>query len=357
MVFLSQVCALCAQLDTLWTPECVVLFTWVNFLVEESLEFLGVSTSNPEAYCLKVEVKQKAVSGALSDHCGSQDGACVRLLTAMQQYDEDQRAITFKQNYHDCNVCFSSKLGSDSIQFFPCRHSFCAECATAYFEVQIREGDVKSLRCMDPDCASEARPDQVEGLVSKELYSRYDSLLLQKYLESSEDIVVCPARICQSPVVKDGGSSNMASCPKCRLVFCVLCRRTWHGVSPCDLGNAKRHQIVKQYREGTQEQRDALTKQYGPLVKRYMEESISEEWLDENSKACPTCGCHIQKTEGCNKMTCTRCRNHFCWMCLAKLNRGDPYKHFSDRKTDCYNRLFDGMTEDEFWEDEAFFED
>ena len=48
---------------------------------------------------------------------------------------------------------------------------------------------------------------------------------------------------------------------------------------------------------------------------------------------------------------CTSCRNHFCWLCLAKLNAADPYEHFRMGKSVCAGLLFDGMANPD-WDDE-----
>ncbi|XP_067221576.1 E3 ubiquitin-protein ligase RNF14-like isoform X2 [Chanodichthys erythropterus] len=64
--------------------------------------------------------------------------------------------------------------------------------------------------------------------------------------------------------------------------------------------------------------------------KQLFQESLNEVWLKDNSKRCPSCGTHIQKIMGCNKMTCFSCQTHFCWICLKVLNRTDPYSHFRE---------------------------
>ena len=59
-----------------------------------------------------------------------------------------------------------------------------------------------------------------------------------------------------------------------------------------------------------------------------------------------------QKMDGCNKMTCTKCREYFCWLCNGSLSRSNPYAHYSAKGSKCQNRLFEGMEDDDLWDDE-----
>uniref|UniRef100_A0A8D0URW8 Ring finger protein 14 n=1 Tax=Sus scrofa TaxID=9823 RepID=A0A8D0URW8_PIG len=71
--------------------------------------------------------------------------------------------------------------------------------------------------------------------------------------------------------------------------------------------------------------------------------TLSGKWLS------PT-----QKLDGCNKMTCTGCMQYFCWICMGSLSRANPYKHFTDPASPCFNRLFHAVdVNGEVWEDEA----
>ena len=47
--------------------------------------------------------------------------------------------------------------------------------------------------------------------------------------------------------------------------------------------------------------------------------------MQETAKRCPSCGMAIQKSEGCNKMTCGACGAAFCWRCSRAV---DGYDHF-----------------------------
>ena len=51
--------------------------------------------------------------------------------------------------------------------------------------------------------------------------------------------------------------------------------------------------------------------------------------MQETSKRCPACGMAIQKSAGCNKMTCGNCGAFFCWRCNKEV---DGYEHFHSGK-------------------------
>ncbi|KAH6712572.1 hypothetical protein BKA61DRAFT_692712 [Leptodontidium sp. MPI-SDFR-AT-0119] len=51
-------------------------------------------------------------------------------------------------------------------------------------------------------------------------------------------------------------------------------------------------------------------------IRQRGEELASELYIKRNTKTCPRCLWAMEKTEGCNHMTC-HCGHSFCWLCLA----------------------------------------
>ena len=49
-------------------------------------------------------------------------------------------------------------------------------------------------------------------------------------------------------------------------------------------------------------------------------ESENLVWIIANTKMCPNvkCGRPIEKSTGCNHMTCKVCSHEFCWLCTGK---------------------------------------
>ena len=166
------------------------------------------------------------------------------------------------------------------------------------------------------------------------------------------DISYCPR--CQFPVIKEK-SDNMGCCPNCDYIFCVLCKRGFHGVSKCPLKSEELQKIRDEYLNGTKEEREALEKKYGrKVLQRLIEEHYSEAWVETFAKKCPSCQTVIEKIDGCNKMTCFKCRKNFCWLCGKLLATADPYMHFNEPAAGCFNKLFEGVIEFDSDEEEEW---
>ncbi|XP_035766646.1 E3 ubiquitin-protein ligase RNF14-like [Neolamprologus brichardi] len=73
----------------------------------------------------------------------------------------------------------------------------------------------------------------VQSLVGEKLFDRYDRLLLQKTLDSMSDVTYCPRIYCGSAVILEK-SSKAALCSECGFAFCVICRKTYHGMGKCE---------------------------------------------------------------------------------------------------------------------------
>ncbi|XP_017276852.1 E3 ubiquitin-protein ligase RNF14 [Kryptolebias marmoratus] len=387
----AQLSALCRRLDELWEENqgFVILFMWIQFLKEETLDFLGIKsplevTRNNKAagerrktdlatkgvtQCTnqseKPEERKAEVTKEKSEqHCSLSSKLDPRAVVLMDphsdplrqllDFDEAQRQRVFDSKSFCCGICFVDKLGSNCLCFKECQHVYCKACLTEYFEIQIRDGNVQCLNCPEPKCTSVATPSQVKQLVDEELFARYDRLLLQCSLDLMADVVYCPRFSCGTAVMVEP-DTTMGICSACQYAFCTLCKLGYHGVSHCKITADELRNLRDEYLSATPEGQKFMEQRFGKrVVQKAVEESFSRDWLNENCKNCPRCGTNIQKVDGCNKMTCTSCKQYFCWLCLGALSKVNPYSHFNDPNSPCYNRLFLGVDvdEDDFWSDE-----
>lgn len=347
----KQLTTLCHKLDSIWEENtgCVVLFMWTTFLQEELFDYLHLKSPLELA---KVISKARKDSDFKLDYRAIQEVSNQdQLLPVLLEYNKQEKERQFERNSYTCKVCFCEKAGMHCICFDDCGHVYCKDCMRDYFNVQIQEGNVKGLECPEDKCESQAHPSQVKNLVSPELFSKYDRLLLQTSLDTMADVTYCPRTTCQSPVLMDR-ETTLASCPECQFVFCTLCKLVYHGLSPCRLKSEGMVKLREEYLAGNEETKRFLEKRYGKAtIQQALEESFSNEWLQKFSKQCPSCGFHIQKIDGCNKMTCMKCRAYFCWLCNDSLSRANPYAHYNAKGTNCSGRLFEGVATDE-WEEE-----
>jgi E3 ubiquitin-protein ligase RNF14 len=83
------------------------------------------------------------------------------VVAVLQKYNEERKEAVFRKSNQTCNVCFTSKTGQDCIRFDKCGHIFCKACIGGYFEVQVRDGNVQSLKCLEDKCDVDALPSQV----------------------------------------------------------------------------------------------------------------------------------------------------------------------------------------------------
>ncbi|XP_058484006.1 E3 ubiquitin-protein ligase RNF14 [Solea solea] len=390
----AQMSTLCRRLDELWEENqgSVIIFTWIQFIKEEALDFLGIQSplevirggnkpggerrkTDPAATALtqtgsqsekaeeKIIKEKKEKSEAQLTPCSHLDQRAVLLrephadiLPQLLDFDETQRQRVFDSKVFCCGICFAEKMGANCLCFKECQHVYCQACMTEYFQIQIRDGNVQCLNCPEPKCTSVATPLQVKQLVDDELFARYDRLLLQSTLDLMADVVYCPRTSCGTAVMVEP-DTTMGICTACQYAFCTLCKLGYHGLSHCKINADELRNLRDEYLSATTQGQKFMEQRFGKrVIQKAVEESFSRDWLDENCKGCPRCGTNIQKEDGCNKMTCTSCKQYFCWLCLGHLSRVNPYGHFNNPGLPCYNQLFHGVDiedeEDDFWSDE-----
>lgn len=122
--------------------------------------------------------------------------------------------------------------------FEPCRHIFCRSCLRSYFTTVINDGNCTSVKCPGYNCETGLSQKAIRELLPPELFEKYDSLLLNVWLDSTSNIIYCPRVLCQYPTTREG-NDTMAECPSCRHAFCVHCRMTYHGVEACKINSGE----------------------------------------------------------------------------------------------------------------------
>ncbi|GAA5973092.1 hypothetical protein JCM11641_006264 [Rhodosporidiobolus odoratus] len=283
------------------------------------------------------------------------------LSKTLRLFNHTSSATAFSTSSFACTLCFSTRRGSSCIRLSSCSCVFCIPCLRDYFSLLITEGLVRSVACPGMACVKERatwekktgaggteedKPgavtgEEVERLVGEEGRKRWEWLKEKVRVERDPTIAFCPIASCQAAVPKIEDEEKL----RISYSFCLFCRKAWHGArNACALPQSSA--IVTAYLEGSPTERQGLEARYGAsnlkrLVQAYEEEKALQEWLEENATRCPGCDVPIQKSHGCNHVTCAKCSTHFCYRCGKSISPTDPYKHFSTPGGRCYGHLFD----------------
>ena len=341
----SSLSRLCKHLESMWNPGSVILYDWANFITTETVRFLRICSP----YCIVVEDPSDVASGCWDDRAVQDIPQPAELVPSLIEYNQRKQDLLFSDHRFTCNVCFLTQPGKNCKLIPRCNHVYCLKCLLSYIDCRMGEGLVGGIKCPTMNCNCDIPHWLVKEVLPPDLFGRFDQLLLQKSLDQMEDLVYCPRPSCRHPNIKEP-ESQMGICANCSFCFCILCNKTWHGSETgCDISSEEFDTIRDSYENGSSEDRQALEKQYGKKLKRFIEMMATKEWLDSNTKPCPVCKASVEKLAGCNKMTCVSCGNFFCWLCLKLLSHVNPYRHYSIVENgNCSGRLFEGIiNEDE----------
>ncbi|KAI5792557.1 hypothetical protein DFH27DRAFT_569450 [Peziza echinospora] len=108
----------------------------------------------------------------------------------------------------------------------------------------------------------------------------------------------CPTVYTVTPLDDD---QHITTCSQCLVGICTTCKAPAHYGQSCH-----------QHQQPTD-----------------LEERFTEWKAASGVKDCPRCGIGMQKTMGCNHMTC-HCGAHVCWTCMREFPRETIYQHMRD---------------------------
>lgn len=189
-----------------------------------------------------------------------------------------------------CHICY--EFTSENMAKFSCGHQYCKECFTAYIDNAISQRNLRNIRCPHYNCYDrELSAHELEAFISKEQHAKINDIQTQDWLSKQSNIKHCPTPDCKHAFINESGCQSNKECPGCHIVYCTQCMSKHPDYLSCDAA------------------RDQLTS---------AEDKANHQWKAQHSKQCPECHTFIEKNNGCDHMTCSKCRYEFCWKCLQK---------------------------------------
>ncbi|KAK4452505.1 hypothetical protein QBC34DRAFT_397735 [Podospora aff. communis PSN243] len=202
-----------------------------------------------------------------------------------------------------CSICWTD--AEDPIQT-SCAHTYCTDCfehfcfsgSTSNTDFTLRCAGASST-CLTPLPLPEIQDHLSSRALEKILHESFTSYIRRR----PSTFRYCATPDCETVYRASPTTSPVAfTCPKCLTTTCTACHDAHEGMTCA-------------------EHLDHKSGGYAALQKTKAELGI---------KDCPKCKTSIEKTEGCNHMTCLGCGTHICWKCMGTFKTGDAcYAHLT----------------------------
>ncbi|KAI6374635.1 hypothetical protein MCOR25_003100 [Pyricularia grisea] len=214
------------------------------------------------------------------------------------------------QEETDCSVCWTP---ADDAVTTTCGHVYCTGCLADMSQSELTAATQYTLCCVGAanTCQAPLPLPELQSHISSTSFEDALEASFTGYIRRHPDLFrYCPTpdcgRIYRCTTSNSSTTTKPASftCPQCMATTCTACHALHEGMSCAD-------------------HRDLASGGHAALERVKKELGV---------KDCPRCGTAIEKTEGCNHMTCLGCKCHICWKCLATFDTaGGCYHHLRER--------------------------
>eukprot|EP01127_Copromyxa_protea_P009739 TRINITY_DN2313_c0_g3_i2.p1 TRINITY_DN2313_c0_g3~~TRINITY_DN2313_c0_g3_i2.p1 ORF type:complete len:1008 (+),score=204.35 TRINITY_DN2313_c0_g3_i2:29-3052(+) len=221
------------------------------------------------------------------------------ILTPLLVSNEWKQKVNYLcSKMHECPGCLE-EFSLQEMSTFPCCHVYCNDCLKSYVELQVSEsGGSSVVSCPGYECAYELDETLVSSLLDSSVYSQYLSFVANTYANKDPQIKWCTAKGCNHAIRKTV-NKGLVMCT-CGHLQCWDCGGEGHWPATCEQQKWWREVYCKDDQQIQFESRD---------------EEMSIKWLLRYTQDCPKCSSPIEKSGGCNHMSCRSCRYQYCWLC------------------------------------------
>ena len=204
------------------------------------------------------------------------------------------------------DVCPSCYDQISSPEHLRCGHAYCNSCLRHYLTSASERG-VFPLVCMGDEARCKipiSIPTIQRFLTTQNMDQLLQGAFISHVNQHPHELKYCPTPDCsQIYRTARGDTASVLTCPSCFTSVCDGCGEGHDGLT------CEEHKIQNDPTE---------------------QEKMNEAWaMEHNVKKCPSCQVWMEKTEGCNHMTC-KCGAHVCWVCMKMFTEERIYDHMQE---------------------------
>jgi len=174
----------------------------------------------------------------------------------------------------------------------------CTSCLAKHIGATVNGKGATNVLCPIHACGKPLDFSDIQRYASKNVFERYDYLLLRQSLQQLEGFRWCKNPECGNGQIHEGGNDYpIMKCSACRSKSCFRHDIPWHSNETCD--------------------------DFELRLGANVDEAASAAYKLRMTKPCPNCQTPIEKNNGCDHMTCAKpfgCGFDFCWLCLSPYN-------------------------------------
>ncbi|KAJ2904260.1 hypothetical protein MKZ38_008471 [Zalerion maritima] len=239
---------------------------------------------------------------------GSDEDYRIALDMVREQLDNSQAQKPSETDAPSCSICWTE---ADNPILTSCGHDYCGDC----FESLCTSGSANpstSITCQGEmgSCAAIFSLSELQEHLSSSVFENLLHASFTSYVRAHQEAYrYCPSPGCEQ-IYRCAAAASSASSPKDHLFVCPSCF-----ASICTRCNISHTGIT------CAEHKDMASGGY---------EALAEAKARLGIKDCPKCTTPIEKTEGCDHMTCGGCHTHICWRCLKTFETSNQcYTHMN----------------------------
>ncbi|KAF2823247.1 hypothetical protein CC86DRAFT_409172 [Ophiobolus disseminans] len=259
----------------------------------------GGAGSYPDLMDLDDESWSCSLGGELDTMQATLDAELAQFLQ-----EEEDRSRQTTTSTRECAVCGDSHPISELPALAECEHPprTCADCYAGWVASQLEGSGWREAKCPDGECNIKLTYHEVQQIATPEIFVKYDTFIARAAISEDPNFRWC--RACSSGQIHMSGvEGNIFTCASCNHKVCIIHENTWHEGETCE---------DFEYRSSGRKEADQKA-----------QEAASLAAIGKTSKKCPGKNCvyNIEKNDGCDHMTCSKCRYEFCWICLCDYKK------------------------------------